>query len=106
MKMEIGICSNLPHDPAISALAEKLPLYADDLVIPEVVAIGILVCLFCWAAQFAPNGDLSGFSNRTIANACQWKHNPDEIVAALRESGWIDLYFHLHRMESDLAREA
>lgn len=63
---------------------------------PEVVAVGLLVCLWSWAAQNAHEGDLSGVSYRTIANAARWKKSPEKLVKSLQECGFIDEDMKLH----------
>ena len=89
MNQWIQIYSNLPQHKKTSLLAEKLHL-TSAWVHPNVLAVGMLVHLWTWAIQNAYDGDLSDCSDRTIADACQWRKKPQTLVQALIESGWID----------------
>lgn len=94
----IQVYSNLPQHRKTSHLAEELKL-SSAAVDPNMVAVGILVGLWTWAIQNAYDGDLSGCSPRTIANACQWKKKPEALVEALKKSGWLDGDMRLHDWE-------
>ena len=60
------------------------------------LAVGLLVSLWTWAIQNAYNGDLSGCSNRSIAEACLWKKKPETLVNALIKAGFLDADKKLH----------
>jgi hypothetical protein len=45
-------------------------------------AIGILHCLWWWCLDYAPDGDLTDMDAATIADACEWEGDPDELIAA------------------------
>lgn len=94
----IQVYSNLPQHKKTSRLADTLKL-TSAAVDPNIVATGILVGLWTWAVQNAYDGDLSGCSARTIANACQWKKKPETLVRALMETGWLDADMKLHDWE-------
>lgn len=53
-------------------------------------AIGHLHCLWWWAMDYAPNGDLSRWSKEAIAAGSGWAGDADEFVEALRETGFLD----------------
>lgn len=53
-------------------------------------AIGHLHCLWWWALDYAPNGDLSRWSKEAIAAGSGWTLDADEFVEALREAGFLD----------------
>ena len=72
----IQVYSNLPQHPKTSRLADELGLTCAALN-PNVLAVGLLVSLWTWAIQNAYNGDLSGCSDRSIAEACLWKKKPE-----------------------------
>lgn len=94
----IQVYSNLSTHPKTGRLVDALGLrcaHAD----PEVVAVGLLVCLWSWAAQNAHEGDLSACSSRTIANAARWKKSPDTLVDALKQCGFLDEDMRLHDWE-------
>lgn len=91
----IQVYSNLPHHPKVSSLADELDL-SSAAVNTNVVAAGILVCIWTWAIQNAYDGDLTKCSARTIADAAQWKKSPEVLWNALVKTGWIDADRKLH----------
>lgn len=50
-----------------------------------------LICLFLWAAQNRPDGDLSGMSAEDIELAVDWNGKPDAMVEAMLEVGFLEL---------------
>lgn len=94
----IQVYSNLHSHPKTGKLVDALDLKSADAD-PEVVAVGLLVCLWSWAAQNAHDGDLSGVSYRTIANAARWKKSPVKLVQALHDCGFLDADMKLHDWE-------
>ena len=94
----IQVYSNLSTHPKTGRLVDELDLRIKDAD-PETVAVGMLVCLWSWATQNAHTGDLSGCSFRTIANAARWRGNPEKLVHALVECGFIDEDMKLHDWE-------
>ena len=91
----IQVYSNLPQHPKTSRLADELGLSSAALN-PNVLAVGLLVSLWTWAIQNAYNGDLSGCSARSIAEACLWKKKPETLVKALISTGFLDQDMRLH----------
>lgn len=63
---------------------------SDALKIEPVHAVGHLACLWMWALDNAPNGDLAGVGARTIARAAHWKKSADAFVAAMTSAGFIE----------------
>lgn len=59
----------------------------------------MMVSLWTWVIQNAYNGDLSGCSARTIAEACKWKKKPETLVNALQAAGFLDEDMKLHDWE-------
>jgi hypothetical protein len=94
----IQVYSNLPQHPKTSRLADELNL-SSTAFNPNTLAVGLLVCLWTWAIQNACDGDLSGCSPRSIAEACQWKKKPDVLIQALMKSGYLDADMRLHDWE-------
>lgn len=94
----IQVYSNLLQHPKTGTLAVELDLKSSDVEI-EAVAVGILVSLWTWAVQNAPNGDLSNTNPRTIARAANWKRKPDTLIVALKISGFLDDDMKLHDWE-------
>lgn len=50
-------------------------------------AIGHLHCLWWWALDYAPDGDLSDYDAADIADAAQWSGDADAFVGALLRCG-------------------
>ena len=63
------------------------------------VAAGMLVSLWLWASQNVTNGDLSGCSDRAIAEAAEYRKKPDVFVKALIKTKWLDEDRKLHDWE-------
>lgn len=94
----IQVYSNLSSHRKTGSLTDALGL-TNAYVSPNIIAVGILVSLWTWAIQNAPNGDLSTCSARTIAEACRWKKKPETLINALKDTGWIDSDGKLHDWE-------
>ena len=65
----------LRHHPKTRKLARALD-------VSNTQAIGILHCLWWWCLDYAPDGDLTDIDAATIADACEWEGDPDELIAA------------------------
>lgn len=52
--------------------------------------VGLLVCLWSWAAVNAVGGDLSDYSARDIADATGFKKTPGKLLEALTQAGFLD----------------
>lgn len=63
------------------------------------IAAGMMVSLWLWASQNATDGDLSGCSDRAIAEAAEYKKKPGVFVTALIKTGWLDSDRKLHNWE-------
>lgn len=85
----IQIYSNLITHPKTYALAESLNLSCASVDI-NIVAAGVLVGIWSWAAQNATDGNITHCPLRVIADAAGWKKKPDVLMAALIKSGWVD----------------
>lgn len=94
----VQVYSNLVAHPKTGNLADALGIKCAELE-PEALAVGVLVCLWTWAVQNAPQGDLSGCNERTIARAAQWKKNPQTLISALKDCGFLDEDMKLHDWE-------
>ena len=91
----IQVYSNLPSHPKTAKLAEELKL-SSAFTSPNIVAAGILVGIWTWAIQNAYDGDLSACSATVIADACRWKKKPEQLISALKKSGYLDNDMRLH----------
>ena len=69
---------------------------ADALDIEPVQVVGHLVCLWLWALDNAPSGDLSPTSQRTLARAAHWGGDPMMFHAALVAAGFVDSENQIH----------
>lgn len=49
-----------------------------------------LVCLFLWAAQNRPDGDLAGLSSEDVELAVDWGGEPDAMVKAMIDVGFLE----------------
>jgi len=94
----VQVYSNLPHHPKIARLADELGLSSASVGM-DTMAVGIVVSLWAWAIQNAYTGDLTGITDRVIAEACRWKKKPETLVKALMAAGWIDADRHIHDWE-------
>lgn len=74
---------NLADHPKTRKLARILS-------IPKTQAIGHLHCLWWWALDYADDGMLDRFDAMDIAIGAEWDDEPDDIVSALIQSGFID----------------
>lgn len=82
----IQVYSNLAEHPKIYALVDRLGLRRNY------EAVGIVVSLWLWAAKNAPNGDLSGYSERAIAAAVGVVGKKGQVLCkVMTETGWLDL---------------
>lgn len=55
-----------------------------------VVTVGTLELLWIATQKNAKRGDIGRFTNEEIAIECDWEGEPDELVEALIDSGWLD----------------
>lgn len=53
-------------------------------------AVGLLVCLWSWAAVHAPSGELEDISPQDLADAAGWRKAPKKFRDALVASGLVD----------------
>ena len=81
----IQVYSNLADHPKIYALVDRMKLRRNS------EAVGIVVSLWLWAAKNAPDGDLSGFPERAIADAVGYSYSyAGKLCKALVECRWLD----------------
>lgn len=57
---------------------------------PQYATVGVLESLWLFAQHNATDGDLSRFSALQIAAWIGWDGDPDELIAAFIEAGWVD----------------
>ena len=61
-----------------------------DLTLRE--AVGTLELLWVATQVNAPRGDIGSLDNEEIAIECDWPGDPDRLVNALIETGWLDIH--------------
>jgi hypothetical protein len=74
-----------PEHPKTKRLAKCLQQ-------PPCVAVGVLELLFHATAKYARTGNIGRWTNAEIAEGCGWDGDPDQLVNALIECGWLDLH--------------
>ena len=78
----------------------KLKRLARLLGINRREAAGLLHWLWWWAMDYAPDGNLSAYTEADIADGLDWEGDAKKLIAALREAGFIDKKeFKLHDWE-------
>ncbi len=60
------------------------------LKIGKAHCVGLLELLWIETQRQAPRGDIGKFSNEDIAVLLEWEGDPDDLVAALVDYGWLD----------------
>lgn len=80
----IQVYSNLSTHPKVCRLRDALGLKNNY------EAVGLVVCLWLWAAVNASTGSLNGYADRDIADACGWRKPPKKLVCALADVGFLD----------------
>lgn len=73
----------LREHPKLKRLARLLGINRRD-------ATGLLHWLWWWAMDYAPDGDLSAYTEADIADGLDWDGDAKKLIAALREAGFID----------------
>ena len=68
----------------------KMKHLARALHINRCTAVGILECLWHWAGKFAQQGDIGRHLDVDIAEAVYWTREPEVLIKALVECGWVD----------------
>lgn len=87
------VCRGLPYDQKCRDTAEALGVSPYTLT-------GHLIALWSQVATFAPDGNVSRFSDQEIAGWAGWAKRPVVFVATLRRFSWIDPDGSLHEWDS------
>lgn len=53
-------------------------------------AVGLIVCIWSWAAVHAPSGELTEVSAQDLADAAGWRKSGKSFLEALVSSGFVD----------------
>ena len=76
----------------------KVSRLASSLTIPYTQALGLISCLWLWAATNAPDGDLSQVSNSELLHACRGENMEGlTLKKRLVESGLVDKNMVIHK---------
>ena len=81
--------SSMVSHPKVYRLAELLKI-SSAAAKPNVIAAGMLIGLWSWAAQNAADGDLTDVPISAIAEAAGWQKKPQVFVDALVEARLAD----------------
>lgn len=68
----------------------KMLMLQARLGLPKYAAVGLLESLWQFTARYAPAGDIGKYPSLVIAQSIGWDRDPDQLIAALVETGWID----------------
>ncbi len=68
----------------------KTLLLASELSMPRYAVVGLLESLWHFTARYTPSGNVGKFDNKLIAVSIDWDRDPDELIAALVRTGWLD----------------
>lgn len=68
----------------------KTLVLADELDLDVTYAAAHVIRLWTWAIDNAPEGNLTGFSDRVIAFGAGWQGDAHVLVAALCTAGWLE----------------
>lgn len=60
-------------------------------------ALGYLILMWDFAAEYSPRGDIGKFPDGAISGACDWKGESSAFVGAMIDSRWVDRD-HEHRL--------
>lgn len=82
----------------------KTMRFKRELGIDAPQAVGHLCFLWLWAIDGAPDGDLSQIAVEDIAEVCEWKGNPQDLMNALISSGFVTESFCLNDWEDYAGR--
>lgn len=72
-----------PEHPKMADLARRLN-------VPRYVAVGVMECLWHWAAKYAPAGDVGKWGAAGLAEGLEWEGSADALVAALVGSRFVE----------------
>lgn len=78
------VFADLPGHKKICKLRDGLKLKS------RYEAVGLVICIWAWAAVHAPSGDLAGVSAQDLADAAGWRKSAKGLEEALVASGLVD----------------
>ena len=74
----------------------KIQRLGDTLKINYAQALGHISCLWCWAGEFAQNGQLNKFTEDEICFAAKWNGAKKDFIGALKTSELLNDDFSIH----------
>lgn len=84
----------------------KMEALIELLGIPRYSAVGILECLWDWSRRYAIQGNVGKWPDKTIAKAIGWKGQPEKLVNALVDTGWLDRHPRERLVIHDIQKHA
>lgn len=78
------VFADLPGHIKIGKLRDGLKLKS------RYEAVGLIVCIWSWAAVHAPSGELTEVSAQDLADAAGWRKSAKGFLEALVSSGFVD----------------
>lgn len=78
------VFADLPGHKKVCKLRDGLKLKS------RYEAVGLVICIWAWAAVHAPSGDLTDVSAQDLADAAGWRKSAKGLVEALVASGLVD----------------
>ena len=91
----IEVHQELIQHPKVKRLARMLD-------ISKFEAAGRLFAFWCWALDYADNGDLSRFDANDIADAMEWEGDPQSLIEAMIDCGPGDSSGFIERRDGTL----
>lgn len=70
----------------------KMAMLCKALNVPRYAAVGLMESLWHATAKYHRRGNIGAWTNEKIANAIDWRKDPDALIDALVRCGWIDLH--------------
>ncbi|MCY9508507.1 DnaD domain protein [Paenibacillus larvae] len=74
----------------------KTKRFARLLGVSLPAAVGYLHFFWWWAMDYAQDGSLSKYEAEDIADACEWDGDPETLIKALCDSGFVDSDMSIH----------
>lgn len=81
--MWIELHQSLPRHPKLYRLAKELN-------IEPPVAFWHLCCLWLWALEYAPDGNLESLTEVEVSAGAEWRGDPNLFIESLSKCDWLD----------------
>lgn len=74
----------------------KIERLSTALKLDYPTALGMVSCLWCWVAEFIPDGNVSKFTDAEIGRACRWPGDASALKQTLEACGLLDADGGIH----------